>query len=182
MSHNVGGIMKTSFLHIYRIFKVTAITALFLITGLVQIQNAIGAGSSKVSTPSSQERRQKANIHFDKGESFREQGNYKEASNAFKKAVRADSTYAEAYSNLGYTLRKQNLYGKAVNAYQKAIKLKPKLAQAHEYLGEAYAEMDEFEKAEKELGILRQLGSEETDKLEKFIADTKAGKKTDSKW
>jgi hypothetical protein len=71
MSHNVGGIMKTFFLHIYRIFKVTAITALFLITGLVQIQNAIGAGSSKVSTPSPQERRQKVNIHFDKGESFR---------------------------------------------------------------------------------------------------------------
>ncbi len=69
-----------------------------------------------------------------------------------------------------------------MKAYRKAIKLKPKLAQAHEYLGEAYAEMGEFEKAEKELSILRQLGSDESDTLEKFIADTKAGKKTDSKW
>ncbi len=63
--------MKTSFMHLYYILRATAITALFLITGLVQIQNAIGAGSSKVSTPSPQERRLKANIHFDKGESFR---------------------------------------------------------------------------------------------------------------
>jgi len=174
--------MKTSFLHIYNIFGVTAITALFIITGLFQFQNAYGAGSPKVSPPSPQERRQKANIHFDKGESFRKQGNYKEASRAFEKAVRADRSYAEAYNNLGYTYRKQNLYGKAVKAYRKAIKLKPKLAQAHEYLGEAYAEMGEFEIAEKELSILRQLGSDESDKLEKFIADTKAGKKTDSKW
>ena len=174
--------MTTASLYIYNIFRVTAITVLFLLTGLFQFQNAMGAGSPKVSTPSPQERRQKANIHFDKGESFREQGNYKEASKAFKKAVREDSTYAEAYSNLGYTLRKQNLYGKAVKAYRKAIKLKPKLAQAHEYLGEAYAEMGEFEKAEKELSILRQFGSEEAGKLEKFIADTKAGKKTESKW
>jgi tetratricopeptide (TPR) repeat protein len=174
--------MKTSFLNIYNIFSVTAISILFLIAGLFQFQNAYGAGSPKVSTPSPQERRQKANIHFDKGESFRKEGNYKEASKAFKKAVRADSTYAEAYSNLGYTLRKQNLYGKAIKAYRKAIKLKPKLAQAHEYLGEAYAEMSEFEKAEKELNTLRQLDSDEAGKLEKFIADTKAGKKTDSKW
>jgi hypothetical protein len=63
--------MKTSFLHIYRIFKVTAISILFLIAGLFQFQNGYGAGSPKVSLPSPQELRQKANIHFDKGESFR---------------------------------------------------------------------------------------------------------------
>ena len=149
---------------------------------MVLNQHAFGAGAPKVSAPSPQERREKANIHFDKGESYRKQGNYKAASKSFEKAVRADSSYAEAYSNLGYTYRKQNLYGKAVKAYRKAIQLKPNLAQAHEYLGEAYAEMGEFEKAEKELSILQTLDSKEADRLAKFIADVKAGRKTDSKW
>ncbi len=174
--------MKTYSLNIYNIFTVTAIASLLFVTGLFQNQYAFGAGSPSVSKPSPQDRRQKANVHFDKGETYRKQGNYKAASKSFKNAVRADGTYAEAYSNLGFTYRKQNLYGKAVKAYRKAIELKPGLAQAHEYLGEAYAEMGEFEKAEEELSILKKLDSEEADRLEKFISDTKAGRKTESKW
>ena len=54
--------MKTSFIYAYNIFKVTAISTLFLITWLFQFQNVYGAGSPKVSTPSPQELRQKANI------------------------------------------------------------------------------------------------------------------------
>jgi hypothetical protein len=41
------------------------------------------------------------------------------------------------------------------------------------YLGEAYAEMGKFDLAEKELAILRQLGSDETDKLSEFIEKIK---------
>ena len=113
--------MKTSAIDMYNIFKVTAIALLLFIIGLFQNQYAFGAGSPKVSAPSPQERREKANVHFDKGESYRKQGNFKAASRS-------------------------------------------------------------FEKAKKELSILKTLDSKEADRLAKFIADTRAGMKVDSKW
>ena len=168
--------MKTLSIDRFRLLNaVSAWTVLLIIFLFIMNQLAYGGGAPS-RYRSSDERREKANVYFKQGEQLQEMKKYKEASKKYKKAVEVDSDYAEAWSNLGYSYRKQGKFDWAVHAYKKAIKLKPDLAEAHEYLGEAYAEMGKFEKAEKELQILRELGSDEAGELEEFIKKMKAKK------
>lgn len=148
-------------------------TALFIVFFWILSQNAYADYAPKSSGQTSSEKREKANVYFEEGLKLKEAGEYKEASKQYEKAVQADASYAEAWSNLGYTYRKQGFFDKAVKAYKKAIALSPNLAEAHEYLGEAYAEMGKFDLAENELKILRGLGSDEADELEEFIAKSR---------
>ena len=157
------------------------ISAVMLVSILAIIAvafQAYGAGAPKASTKKSKpaaEKRAEANTYFEQGKRFQDQKNYKEAAQKYETAVKADPSYAEAHSNLGYSYRKQGKFNKAVRSYKKAIALNPKLAEAHEYLGEAYAEMGKFDLAEKELQILRDLGSDEADELAAFIEKKRAG-------
>ena len=143
----------------------------FMIVG----QISYAASTSSSTGTSSLEKREEANIYFERGLNFQKSENYIEASKEYKKAVKADSSYAEAWNNLGYSYRKQGNYKKAIKAYKKAIKLDPNLAEAHEYLGEAYAETGKFDLALEELQILESLGSEEAVELETFIEKMKSG-------
>lgn len=167
---------KTQFTRAFIMSTVLVIFALFFL-----YQNAYGAKIPKRSAPKSTpaDVREEANKYFEQGEKLEFKGKYKEAAKKYRKAVKVDPTYAEAYSNLGYSYRKQKMYQEAIEAYKKAIKLKPDLAEAHEYLGEAYAEMGEFELAEKELQILRDLSSELAEDLEAAIVRLK-GNRTDT--
>lgn len=158
----------------YTANTIKMITLLFILFFWILSQNIYAAGAPVKPSPTASEKRENANVHFEEGLKLQEAGNYKEASKKYEKAVKTDTAYAEAWSNLGYTYRKQEYFNKAVKAYKKAIKLSPNLAEAHEYLGEAYAEMGKFDLAEKELNILRKLRSHEADELEEFIAKSKA--------
>jgi tetratricopeptide (TPR) repeat protein len=162
--------MKTAILSGFYPANIIKIMTGFLIVSFwILSQNAYGATAPARSSPTAAEKRDKSSVYFEEGLKLQEAGDYKEASKQYEKAVRADASYAEAWSNLGYTYRKQGFFNKAVKAYKKAIKLSPDLAEAHEYLGEAYAEMGKFDLAENELKILRRLGSDEADELEEFI-------------
>jgi tetratricopeptide (TPR) repeat protein len=169
---NTLSLNKISFIN-----RLTISTTLLFILSLVLTLNTYGAGASSKSTSVSEpayNKRERATTYFSKGEELQNQERYKEAAQQYAKAVKTDSSYAEAHSNLGFCYRKQGLFKKAVKSYKKAIKLDPKLAEAHEYLGEAYAEMGKFDMAEKELQILRDLGSGEASELEEFIARMKS--------
>jgi tetratricopeptide (TPR) repeat protein len=166
--------MKTTILTgFYPTNIIKIMIALLMVSFWILSQNAYAAGAPARSSPTSSEKREKSNVYFEKGLKLKKAGDYKEASKQYEKAVRADASYAEAWSNLGYTYRKQGFFDKAVKAYKKAIELSPDLAEAHEYLGEAYAEMGKFDLAENELKILRELGSNEADELEEFIAKSR---------
>ena len=161
---------------LYRLQMFTGIAVILFILSFGLNQIAYGAGtSSNTSTKSESaaQKRARANEYFEEGKMLQEKWNYKQASQKYERAVKIDPSYAEAYSNLGYTYRKQEQFDKAVRAYKKAIELDPQLAEAYEYLGEAYAEMGKFELAEKQLAILRQLKSDEAEKLYQFIEKLK---------
>lgn len=166
--------MKTSILSSAYLVNIMKMLTLLIFTLFCLLnQNVLAAGASIKPSKSAAEKRLDANVYFKKGHVLQEAGNYKEAAKNYEKAVKADSKYAEAWSNLGYSYRKQGDFKKGIKAYKKAIKLDPNLAEAHEYLGEAYAEMGKFDLAEKELQILRDLGSDEADELKEFIAKMK---------
>ncbi len=67
----------------------------------------------------------------DDGDSMFNTGRYMEALNAFDRAIRMDSTYADAYEGRGSVLYLMERYAESLASYEEAITLDPQFAQAY---------------------------------------------------
>ncbi|HEX7879298.1 MAG TPA: tetratricopeptide repeat protein [Candidatus Eisenbacteria bacterium] len=112
-----------------------------------------------------------------KAEELRAQAlkHYKKAIDGFRKAVKLDPGYHEAWNMLGYSYRKTGQMGEAFKAYETCLKLKPDYDLAHEYLGEAWLQAGDIDKARAELAWLTEQKSPEAPKLAAAIGKVAAG-------
>ncbi len=85
------------------------------------------------------------------GETYRQQGRYTEAQQAFETALRYDSQFGEALVNQGVTRFMQGDTQGAKGIYQRAIRMNTKNHNAHYRLGEAYLKEGDTHQALKSL-------------------------------
>jgi tetratricopeptide (TPR) repeat protein len=87
---------------------------------------------------------------------------FRRALDRSRRAVEADTTYAEAWNLVGFTSRKLGDYPHSFEAYRVALRLKPDFALAHEYYGEGLLETGDLQGALLQLAALRRIGDAET--------------------
>ncbi|WP_291862102.1 tetratricopeptide repeat protein [Marinilabilia sp.] len=68
---------------------------------------------------------QRANLHFDEGNKFMENGEYKNAIKEFKKAVKNDPQYVFALDHLAISHRRMENFKKAIEYYKKSLEVFP---------------------------------------------------------
>ena len=100
---------------------------------------------------------------------------YAKAIPLLQQSIKEKGEYADALNLLGYSNRKLGDKAKALTYYTKALNLEPKHLGANEYLGELYLEMNDLQKAEERLTVLKKAcgDCEEYDDLADEIEDYK---------
>ncbi len=107
---------------------------------------------------------------YNEGLALAKRRDWRGAEAAYRDALRARPTLAEAWNGLGYALRNQGKYEESVRAYYEALRLRPVYPEALEYLGEAYVQMGRIDEARRLLERLRELGAPEAEDLAQAIA------------
>lgn len=92
-------------------------------------------------------RNNKAIKHYEEGRSHQFQGKLAAAERAYRKAIKADQDFVEAYNNLGNVLVDRERLQEAAGAYRKAIKILPNHPMLLNNLGHTLQLQGESEKA-----------------------------------
>jgi tetratricopeptide (TPR) repeat protein len=81
------------------------------------------------------------------GLSYKEQVEYKEAEDAFKKAIQINPEDAEAYNNLGRLYFKSGRYEEAIDYFEQALSRQPHGTGIYRNLGAANAQLGRYSEA-----------------------------------
>ena len=92
-------------------------------------------------------RSDKAIKHYEEGRLLQGQGKLSSAERAYKKAIKSDQDFVEAYNNLGNVLADLSRLPEAANAYRKALKILPDHPMLLNNYGNALRLQGEDEKA-----------------------------------
>ncbi len=112
-------------------------------------------------------REKQAEKHFKVGFGYQNQGNLDKAIEEYKKVIELNPNHLKAHMNLGAAYIGQKKYDQAIDEFNAVVKLNYYYGTAHYNLGYVYLLKGEKEKAQKELKILKMMGSSGlADKLE----------------
>ena len=89
----------------------------------------------------------RAGVHFKKGVSYQEKGQWDKAIAEYNKAIELNPEYSKAYNNRGLAYADKGQYDQAISDYTKAIELSPKLAEAYYNRGIAYRHKGHYDQA-----------------------------------
>jgi tetratricopeptide (TPR) repeat protein len=107
---------------------------------------------------------------FELGIAYRQLGRYLDAVKAYKQAIEIRPDYAEVHNDLGVAYGQLRWYEDAIKACWQALKFKPDYADAHYNLGIAYLITGQADLAREQFEALKQLNSEQADKLLSLIS------------
>lgn len=104
-------------------------------------------GKDNIERENSVSKNRDAKFNYERGNELFAEGNFKEAINYYKLAIKIDPKFVFAYDNLGLAYRKNNQYDEAIEAYEKSVELDSNGTMPLQNLAIAYLYKQEYAKA-----------------------------------
>ena len=78
---------------------------------------------------------------------FKEIKDFEKSINSFKKAIKIDPNFFQAYNNIGLSFYEFGEYEKAINSFEKTLKINPNYFEAYNSIGLAFSKCGKYEEA-----------------------------------
>jgi tetratricopeptide (TPR) repeat protein len=128
----------------FDIMKKTFLLCFWLVVACLAVSNITDAEETTVNPLA-----QAVKEEFDRAFELQREGNYKEASKAYKKYLQTENKNILAWNNLGICQQKLKVYDASEKAFKKAIAADPKDVQAYNNLASLEIERGDLKEAER---------------------------------